>query len=163
VLLHEISERLRLTPRTAPPADKAALLRLAFDSDYGLPEDEAIHAAATDLESVKIGAGGNLYPDHVIFLGEALAIAAPDETAADVARQNPDAPIILFPGKGVLVRRDINAGALAMARCFADVAARIPEGARLRYLTAAENAELLGWDAEKYRQALNRRAGGALQ
>ena len=163
VLLREISERLRLIPRTAPPPDKAALLRLAFDSDYGLPEDEAIHAAATDLESVKIGAGGNLYPDHVIFLGEALAIAAPDETAADMARQNPGAPVILFPGKGVLVRRDINAGALAMARCFADVAARIPEGARLRYLTASENAELLGWDAEKYRQALNRRAGGALQ
>jgi rhamnose utilization protein RhaD (predicted bifunctional aldolase and dehydrogenase) len=70
--------------------------------------------------------------------------------------------MILFPGTGVLVRRDISAGAAAMARCFADVAARIPEGARLRYLTAEENAELLGWDAEKYRQELNR-AGGRLQ
>jgi rhamnose utilization protein RhaD (predicted bifunctional aldolase and dehydrogenase) len=50
-----------------------------------------------------------------------------------------------------------------MARCLADVAARIPEGAKLRYLTEAENAELLGWDAEKYRQELNRRAGQVLQ
>jgi rhamnose utilization protein RhaD (predicted bifunctional aldolase and dehydrogenase) len=60
------------------------------------------------------------------------------------------------------VLKDISAGALAMARCLSDVTARIPEGARLRYLTDAENAELLGWDAEKYRQQLNR-AGQVLQ
>ncbi len=46
--------------------------------------------------------------------------------------------------------------ALALARCLADVTARIPADAPIRYLTDAENAELLGWDAEKYRQALNR-------
>jgi rhamnose utilization protein RhaD (predicted bifunctional aldolase and dehydrogenase) len=162
-LLRDISHRLAIGPREAPLPDKAALLRLAFGSDYALPGDEAIHAAAADLESVRIGAGGNLYPDHVIFLGNALAIAGPDETAADVAQKYSNVPVILFPGKGVLACRDITAGALAMARCFADVAARIPEGARLRYLTPAENAELLGWDAEKYRQALNRRGGGVLQ
>jgi rhamnose utilization protein RhaD (predicted bifunctional aldolase and dehydrogenase) len=163
-LLHEIGDRLRVEPRGAPMPDKAALVRLALGSDYTLPDDEAVHAAATDLESVKIGAAGNLYPDHVIFLGEALAIAGPDETAAEVASKHADAPpVILFPGKGVLARRDITAGASAMARCFADVAARIPQGARLRYLTSGENAELLGWDAEKYRQALNARAGGVLQ
>jgi rhamnose utilization protein RhaD (predicted bifunctional aldolase and dehydrogenase) len=49
-----------------------------------------------------------------------------------------------------------------MARCLSDVTARIPDGASLRYLTDAENAELLGWDAEKYRQQLNR-AGQVLQ
>jgi rhamnose utilization protein RhaD (predicted bifunctional aldolase and dehydrogenase) len=161
--LAEVCARLQVTPRAAPPADLAALTRLALDSNYGLPADNALHAAATDLDSVKIGAAGNLYPDHVIFLGQALAIAGPQETAINVAQRVPDAPVILFPGKGVLARREINAGAAAMARCFADVAARIPDGARLRYLTAAENAELLGWDAEKYRQELNRRAGGALQ
>jgi rhamnose utilization protein RhaD (predicted bifunctional aldolase and dehydrogenase) len=162
-LLREISYRLSAKPRNAPIPDRPPLLRLAFGSDYGLPDDDAIHAAATDLESVRIGAGGNLYPDHVIFLGDALAIAGPDETAVEVARKHPNAPIMLFPGKGVLTHRDITAGALAMARCFADVAGRIPEGARLRYLTPQENAELLGWDAEKYRQALNSRAGGVLQ
>lgn len=164
-LLREIPYRLHARPRIAPPPDTAALLRLALGSDYALPQDAAIHAAATDLESCRIGAGGNLYPDHVIFLGQALAIAAPGETASDIERRyQADAPpVILFPGKGVLARREIDPGAAAMARCFADVAARIPEGARLRYLTSDENAELLGWDAEKYRQALNRRAGKALQ
>jgi rhamnose utilization protein RhaD (predicted bifunctional aldolase and dehydrogenase) len=162
-LLAEVCARLRVTPRPVQAPDIATLTRLALDSDYGLPEDATLHAAATDLDSVKIGAAGNLYPDHVIFLGRALAIAGPTETAADVGRREADAPVILFPGKGVLVRREINAGAAAMARCFADVAARIPPGARLRYLTAAENAELLGWDAEKYRQELNRGVGSVLQ
>lgn len=158
-LLSEVSRRMRQPPRAAPAPDKAALQRLALNSGYTMPEDEATHSAATDLISCRIGAGGNLYPDHVIFLGRALAIAAPGETAVDIEKHYAAAdrpPVILFPGKGVLARKDISAGAAAMARCFADVAARIPEGARLRYLTAAENAELLGWDAEKYRQELNR-------
>jgi rhamnose utilization protein RhaD (predicted bifunctional aldolase and dehydrogenase) len=162
-LLADAQARLRATPRAAPTADETALARLALDSDYVLPDDPAIHAAATDLENCRIGAGGNLYPDHVIFLGRALAIAAPGETArAIVEKSGETPPVILFPGTGVLVRRDAGAGALAMARCFADMGLRIPEGARLRYLTHAENAELLGWDAEKYRQELNR-AGQALQ
>jgi len=164
-LLAEVCRRMRQDPRTAPAPDMVSLERLALNSSYGLPEDAALHPAATDLESCKIGAGGNMYPDHVIFLGRALAIAAPDETAADVEARFAETerpPVILFPGKGVLALRDIGAGPAAMARCFADVAARIPEGARLRYLTASENAELLGWDAEKYRQELNR-AGQVLQ
>ncbi|MDB5522389.1 MAG: N-acylmannosamine 1-dehydrogenase [Rhizobium sp.] len=162
-LLNTVCARMRAAPRQAQAPDKAALLRLAMNSDYALPDIEAVHAAATDLESVKIGAGGSLYPDHVIFLGRGLTIAAPNDTAADIGTSHADPPpIIVFPGKGVLVRKDINAGALAMARCFADVAARVPAGARLHYLSDAEKAELLGWDAEKYRQELNR-AGQALQ
>jgi rhamnose utilization protein RhaD (predicted bifunctional aldolase and dehydrogenase) len=48
-----------------------------------------------------------------------------------------------------------NAGADAMARCLADVLARVPKNAPLRYLSGAENDELTNWDAEKYRQKLN--------
>jgi rhamnose utilization protein RhaD (predicted bifunctional aldolase and dehydrogenase) len=42
-----------------------------------------------------------------------------------------------------------------MIRCLADVASRIAPATALRALTDAEQAELLGWDAEKYRQSLN--------
>jgi rhamnose utilization protein RhaD (predicted bifunctional aldolase and dehydrogenase) len=54
------------------------------------------------------------------------------------------------------MRRDANAGAEAMARCLADVATRIDPAARVNYLSLEQNAELLNWDAEKYRQQLNR-------
>lgn len=167
ILLTDVSRRLTVQRRPALAADLAALSRLAVDSAYCLPDDARLHAVATDLESCRMAAGGSLYPDHVIFLGKGSVIAAPGETAlsietARMERGESLPPLLLFPGKGVLVEKAISAGALAMARCLADVTARIPATARLRYLSDAENAELLGWDAEKYRQQLNR-AGQVLQ
>jgi rhamnose utilization protein RhaD (predicted bifunctional aldolase and dehydrogenase) len=43
-----------------------------------------------------------------------------------------------------------------MARCLADVAARIPEDAPIRVLTGAEEEELMNWEAEAYRQSIGR-------
>ncbi len=166
-LLAKVSGLLAHPPRTAPAPDIEALQNLAEGSAYRLPAFAEAHAAATDPVSCRIAGAGSLYPDHVIFLGEGLALAAASENAAAVtAREkaggrNP--VLILFPGRGVLIRDDANDGAEAMARCLADVCSRIPADAPLRYLTTAEIAELLNWDAEKYRQALNRQGGAAAQ
>ncbi|MEI3851406.1 MULTISPECIES: class II aldolase/adducin family protein [Ensifer] len=167
ILLTDVTRRLTGQRRQAPTADLASLSRLAVDSGYRLPEDACLHAVAADLDSCRLAAGGSLYPDHVIFLGKGVVVAAPGETALSIEEKRRAAgeslpPLLLFPGKGVLVQKEMSAGAFAMARCLADVTARIPADARLRYLTEAENAELLGWDAEKYRQQLNR-AGQVLQ
>ena len=48
------------------------------------------------------------------------------------------------------------------ARQSEDVIARVDGTARVNYLSPNENAELLNWDAEKYRQQLNRE-GATLQ
>ncbi|MCF3639315.1 class II aldolase/adducin family protein [Rhizobium sp. TRM95111] len=167
-LLEEVSRRLALPARPFVRPDVPALERLALDSAYRLPDDPAIHGVATDLASCRHAAGGSLYPDHVIFLGKGSVIVEPGGTALDIEKQHVEEsralpPAILFPGKGVLVSKEASEGALAMARCLSDVASRIPAAARLRYFTEAENGELLGWDAEKYRQALNRPANGVLQ
>jgi rhamnose utilization protein RhaD (predicted bifunctional aldolase and dehydrogenase) len=167
-LLGRVCGLLARTPRKAPAADTDALLRLAAGSDYRLPAQPEAHAAATDLTNCRMAAAGTLYPDHVIFLGEGSAIAAPGDTAATVVAkavtEGRPAPVeILFPGKGVLMRRDTNAGAEALARCLADVTARIDGQAALRYLTAQDAHQLMNWDAEKYRQELTRRMGAALQ
>ncbi|WP_442579385.1 class II aldolase/adducin family protein [Mesorhizobium sp. ASY16-5R] len=167
-LLGRVCGLLARTPRKAPAADTDALLRLAAGSDFRLPAMPEAHAAATDLESCRMAAAGTLYPDHVIFLGEGSVIAAPGDTAATVAAkasaENRAVPVeILFPGKGVLVRRDANAGAEALARCLADVTARIDGQAGLRYLSAQDAHQLINWDAEKYRQELTRRMGAKLQ
>lgn len=164
-LLTEVCRRLTVPPRPAPPADEAALAVLSRGTDYTSPDDPRCHDVATDAISCAFAAGGSMYPDHVIFLGAGSTIAQTDETVADVIARHPDAePVaMLFPGKGVLVRRDATPGALALQRCLSDVTARIPEGASVRYLSAAEDGELLNWDAEKYRQALNRRKQRAPQ
>jgi rhamnose utilization protein RhaD (predicted bifunctional aldolase and dehydrogenase) len=54
-----------------------------------------------------------------------------------------------------LVHKDASIGAKTMLRCLADVITRLPGTAELTYLTQEQNYELLDWDAEKYRQALN--------
>ena len=159
-LLADVSGRLAREPREPPPADFDALERLARGGGYGLPSEPAAHGAATDPASCRIVADGSLYPDHVIFLGAGSVVAGAGEDAEAVrARQiaagMPEPVSILYPGAGVLMRAGASGGAQAMARCLADVAARIAADAPLRYFTDQENGELLNWDAEKYRQRLN--------
>lgn len=159
-LLAKVSGRMAGEPRDPPPADLSALEDLARDSEYGLPGEPAAHGTATDPVSCRIATGGSLYPDHVIFLGVGSVVAETGENAdavcaRQVAAGRPAPVSILFPGLGVLMRQGANAGAQAMARCLADVAARIPPNAPLRFFSDRENGELLNWDAEKYRQTLN--------
>jgi rhamnose utilization protein RhaD (predicted bifunctional aldolase and dehydrogenase) len=152
-LLEQATAALATCPRVAPPADIAALERLAAGSSYQLPEDPDLHALGTDPASCRVAATGSLYPDHVIFLGTGTTIAKAGETARDLEQSA--RPMLVFPGHGVLVARHASAGALAMIRCLVDVASRIAPATTLRSLTDTEQAELLGWDAEKYRQSLN--------
>ncbi len=159
-LLADVCRSLRQPLRDCARADTRALQALAADSDYQLPQETETHNTACDEVSLAFAAGGSLYPDHVIFLGEGSVIANPGESANDVLdRQVGDGkPVpesILFPGAGVLMRSGCSDGAEAMARCLADVCGRIPSDTPLNYLTPAQNHELLNWDAEQYRQTLN--------
>jgi rhamnose utilization protein RhaD (predicted bifunctional aldolase and dehydrogenase) len=165
-LLMKVCGLLVRQPRIAPPPDLTGLAHLAGQSGYRLPAAPDMHDVATDPASLRVAAGGSLYPDHVIFLGVGSVVAKPDENAAGIEavyrdRGQPAPAMILFPGKGVLMRRDASDSAEAMARCLAHVALRIPPDAPLRYLTQSENTELLGWDAEKYRQNLDARRNEA--
>lgn len=154
--LRTVKRRLKQDARSTPPADTTRLAQLAAGGGYRLPADGAAHAVALDSAGTAIAASGSLYPDHVIFLGVGSTLAQPGETPSDVQRRTGSAPaFILFPGLGVLMRADASAGADAMARCLADVATRIPQGAPLRYLSEDENHQLTNWDAEKYRQKLD--------
>lgn len=164
-LLTKVCGLLVRQPRIAPPPDLTGLAHLAGQSGYRLPAMSEAHAVATDHASLRIAAGGSLYPDHVIFLGVGSVVAKPDEDAAGIeatykARGQAAPTMLLFPGKGVLMRRDASDSAEALACCLANVALRISPDASLRYLTQSENAELLGWDAEKYRQSLDARRSG---
>ena len=160
-LLDNVRGKLAMDARPALPADEAALEALARGSDYELPADPYSHAVATDLVSCRIAGGGSLYPDHVVYLGLAATVAEEGEDARSVAARqqaagNPPPAIILFPGRGVLLRKGLSDGALALAHCLSEVTARIPEDAPVHYLTVAAASQLLDWDAEKYRQALDK-------
>lgn len=144
-LLNEVSKRLQLTPVKNTP-DISKLEKLS-DDVYQPAEGDESHQIALDKLATKRAAQGSLYPDHVIFLGVGAKIYNGEKT---------DAPIQIVEGAGVLQRRDLNDGAKALMRALSDVLSRIPDDAELNYLTFDQNAELLDWDAEKYRQMLNK-------
>jgi rhamnose utilization protein RhaD (predicted bifunctional aldolase and dehydrogenase) len=150
-LLAEVQRRLRRPARDLPPPRLADLLRQDTPADYAPAEDAGTHAVATDPLSLAVARLGSFYPDHVVFLGPGIVERLDDPPPG---RKPP--PMLVAPGVGVLLRRDATAGAIAMARCLADVMARLDPAERLTPFTAAEEAELLGWDAEHYRQKLDR-------
>lgn len=161
-LLDNVKARLASSPRMTGDFGRDVLERHAIGSGYRPPADPAVHAVALDDWATEIARGGSLYPDHVIFLGAGSSITRPGEAIADVVGRIGHAPVSLIcPGAGVLMREDANDGAEAMARCLSDVTLRIPQGAPIRYLSDEDHDQLTNWDAEKYRQQLNRSASAA--
>ena len=176
--LEAVVAALATPPRDAPgdaPEDAqggsgaepglAELVALAEGTPYRLPADATAHRIARAPAARRVALAGPLYPDHVIFLGEAVGHVEASRAAlgAFLAEAGASAPpLLLVDGLGVLVRDTVTASGEALVGCLADVAARIPEDAPLKPFTAAELHALTHWEAESYRQSLDRPpAGGA--
>jgi rhamnose utilization protein RhaD (predicted bifunctional aldolase and dehydrogenase) len=155
--IERVCEAFSTPSRAAPQPDTETLAAIVEGSDYRLPQDPAAHAVALDPKSLGIARLGSLYPDHVVFLSPGLVEAS---VAGGRLRAPPEgrrAPLMIaLPGLGVVLHHSASKNAHSMARCLADVAARIPEEASMRVLTSAEEQELMNWEAEAYRQSIGR-------
>jgi rhamnose utilization protein RhaD (predicted bifunctional aldolase and dehydrogenase) len=109
------------------------------------------HALARDARLCQIVQAGSYYPDHVVFLGPAVPLFTRGSTA----------PLVLVPYEGLALRVDATPAQRAMAQAILDVLTRLPADWDPEALTAADEAALLDWDAEKYRQALAARQTAA--
>jgi rhamnose utilization protein RhaD (predicted bifunctional aldolase and dehydrogenase) len=143
----------------APPRVPAASLdhgELATQSRrYQLvrPSNDEVHNLALDPVAMAIVTGGSLYPDHVVFLGAGVGTLPPDEgPARQPASLRPK--LWLVPGKCSLIEPGLPPAAELMALALARVAGQIPQGVRVRYLSAADEAELDGMAAEQHRRRL---------
>ncbi len=139
-LLEEVERRLALPSRNVGVTAPASAPDGFSWSEYGW--------LAQDPKAFEMARKGTYYPDHVVFLGPAM----PTTNHAG----NP--PAILREGQGVLLRDDATSSQKAMLRCLSDVLSRLPEDWRLDPIGPSAEAELLNWDAEKYRQALAARS-----
>lgn len=103
---------------------------------------------ARDTQCAALALAGSYYPDHVVFLGPALP------------RHDHDGkpPALLIEGVGVALRDGATSSQRAMLRCLSDLLARLPEDWPPLPIGEEAEAELLDWDAEKYRQALAARS-----
>jgi len=159
-LLMRVIAALNAPIRTLLNPDFKALAVRATPDFISLPTDHPTHQVALYPDLTAAAEVGSLYPDHVIFLGVAVTVLQANETLEEaIARRSRlglTPPILmLVPGAGALIRSDATPSALALAQCLGDVLLRLPERAPVQIITAEQNAELLDWDAEKYRQALN--------
>ena len=136
-LMEEVEARLALTARDTP-----------IPAPCGSPPDGFDWAAeswiAHDAHAAGYALAGSYYPDHVVFLGPALP-----------ASDHPGKPpAVLIEGQGIALRHGATPSQRAMLRCLSDLLARLPADWTPTPIGAAAEAELLDWDAEKYRQAL---------
>ena len=103
---------------------------------------------ARDRRAASLACTGSYYPDHVVFLGPALPQSDHDGHP----------PAIMKEGEGILLRDTATSSQKAMLRCLSDLLRRVPLDWTPEPIGAEAEAELLDWDAEKYRQSLAARA-----
>jgi len=161
--IETVTTALGLVRRRVGPADLPWLEATAAGTGYRVAADAETHATALCPIGMEIALAGSLYPDHVIFLGTSIGVLRDGQSIAELLndfseRRLPAPKMLIAPGRGVLVARELTPGGEAMARCLAEVVTRIPADEEICYLDAAQEHELTHWEAEQYRQALDRRA-----
>jgi len=136
-LLADVEHRLAMAARPVPESVLTETPPSGFEwSDHSW--------VAMDPKTTDLVLAGTYYPDHVVFLGPSL----PEQD------HEGKPPVILKRDQGVLIRTDATSSQRAMLKCIADVFARLPRDWSVEPIGNDAEAELLDWDAEKYRQAL---------
>lgn len=158
-LLERVRNAVAQQAHAAHEADLSVLQTLCSGTTYAPSTCPHTHAIAMSRHAVAVAEGGSLYPDHVIFLGEATAVmpdkASLTDFAETIQQQRGKLPLsIVVPKRGVVMHQDANASQHALARCLSDVCLRVPAGASINYLNAEDNHQLLNWEAEAYRQSI---------
>jgi rhamnose utilization protein RhaD (predicted bifunctional aldolase and dehydrogenase) len=135
-LLLEVERRLAVSPRQTHPADYSALEELCRGSRWELPDDDEIHALATDPVCRSILSGGVLYPCQAIFSNQQY---------------------LIVDGRGVLITASMTPAELAMLSGLAQVITRVDAHAPIRYLTEADLETTESLAGTRYRALANAR------
>lgn len=151
--LGSLTHALQIEPR---PAVEAA--RPGAPENYEWAADEGIQQLAIDPEIfARLEQDWALYPDHVVFLGIRPHRYSTMAEFTGAWRDGGEAPQLVFiKGSGVLTRSDSSPAMLAQLRCYYDVMSRQASSEPLNSLRPDQVAELLDWDAEKYRVQMSK-------
>ena len=158
-LLMLVEERMSRILRKTIAIDNSRLLSIINKSKYRMPKYKIAHSIAIDdlaLKTVKIG---TLYPDHVVFLGAGpMNILSINKLESFINKPSyvDSHPIVIVRGFGVVVSHNFSENSESMLYCLASVLLRIQPNEKLNYLTQEDEMDLMGWDAEKYRQSIQR-------
>lgn len=155
-VMHELVVRFKTVPflseGQAVPAESLVL----GDAVYAPLDEPALHQLATEPRLYdRLPEAWALYPDHVVFLGARASLHASVSALTQALAQEGTPPELVFvQDLGVFARESFNVARKAQLRCYLDVLARQPADAVIRALSMEQVAELLDWDAERYRQSM---------
>jgi rhamnose utilization protein RhaD (predicted bifunctional aldolase and dehydrogenase) len=153
-ILKRLVDTLKIPTRTvsnlpSPDFD----ISIAENKFYTPIQDPLVHQLAMDMALYKrLVSDWALYPDHVVFLGaKANVYESIDILKKSLASKAELPELVLVQGVGVFVLPEFNQGKRLQLRCYYDVLTRQEEYVTLNSLNNEEIADLLSWDAEKYR------------
>ena len=153
-LLYEVENRLANHARSPHPADYSVLEHVATALDYALPDDDAVHAFATDPNSRDILSRGILIPAQTI-LANFHAEETYRPTTVESLEPKRRRTLTVVENIGVLFDPRITPAEQAMLSCLAQVVQRIPPSASIRYLPQSELNQGLLETAYRYRDLAN--------
>jgi rhamnose utilization protein RhaD (predicted bifunctional aldolase and dehydrogenase) len=156
-VMHELVARFKTVPLSLMAQAVPTEPLVIGDAVYRPLQEFALHQLATDPRLYgRLAKFWALYPDHVVFLGARASLHASVPALTQVLDHQADAPpeLVFVQGLGVFARESFSVAKSAQLRCYLDVLARQPADAVIRALTMDQIAELLDWDAERYRQAM---------
>lgn len=155
-LIDDVESRLQL-----PVVHASEPLRRLSDRDKDLRSGWSrmrdVYALSGNSTVRQRAVAGSYYPDHVVFLGPGLPFLTKSEFQT-LREDDLPFPAAIVEHDGVYLRDDASPAHRAMLHCIHDVLVRIPSDWELVPIGVDAEAELLNWDAEKYRQQLAERA-----
>jgi rhamnose utilization protein RhaD (predicted bifunctional aldolase and dehydrogenase) len=158
-LMNEVERRVAVRPRAAGPANYSVLAEICADSRWDLPDDESIHALATDTISQRILRKGLLYPCQAIFSGsdQFRTIEPQEYRSADYG----DRLYLGIEAAGMVINKSARPAEIAILSGLAQVVQRLRASTPVRYLTRAELDGFSGQVAYRYRELANAVAPGS--
>ena len=127
-----------------------------FSGVYTPINDSLIHQLALQPKLFKrLKSDWALYPDHVVFLGpKAYAYESWSKLKNDISNSELSPELIFIAGSGVYIKKSFTKAKQEQLRCYYDILVRQRPDSLLNVLSSDQIAELLNWDAEKYRMNL---------
>ena len=124
--------------------------------NYKLPKFDDIHQLALSEKYSSKVLKGTLFPDQAVFLKDGIVIMNNIEAINNLSKNNEtNLPVILIPNVGTLIPKNFREANEDNLLGLCMIILRIPNTARLNYLTTEEKNDLINWDLEKYRQKIN--------
>lgn len=156
--ISEIEQRLHRPLRTIKKRiEYDNIHSLITDTEYILPKYELAHTLALDVEIIKFISYRSLYPDHVVFLGPGpMTLMSIEKAKKFISSNNDRYKTIVIENVGVIIHKTASENIDEMLHCLANTLLRVPKNEKLYYLSEQDELDLLNWDAEKYRQLIQK-------